>query len=41
MKNKKRLTREELFRNADLDVELFTVDDVFENMSSTRYGFII
>lgn len=39
MKNKKRLTREELFRNADLDVELFTVDDVFENMSSTRYGF--
>lgn len=43
MENKKHLSKEELFKNVeDIGLEmdqLFTVDDVFKNLTSTRYGF--
>lgn len=40
MENKKRITEEDLFKDLDLNMaDLFTVDDVFKNLTSTRYGF--
>lgn len=36
----KRITEEDLFKDLDIDVDqLFTVDDVFKELTSTRYGF--
>ena len=40
MENKKRITEEDLFKDLDLDIaDLFTVNDVFKELTSTRYGF--
>lgn len=43
MENKKRLSKEELFKSVeDTDLgmdDLFTVDDVFKELTSSRYGF--
>ena len=36
MENKKRITEEDLFKDLDLDmVDLFTVNDVFKELTST------
>lgn len=40
MENKKRITEEDLFKDLDLDMaNLFTVNDVFKELTSTRYSF--
>ena len=40
MENKKRITEEDLFKDLDLNIDdLFTVNDVFKELTSTRYGF--
>lgn len=40
MENKKRITEEDLFKDLDLNMaDLFTVNDVFKELTSTRYGF--
>lgn len=40
MENKKRITEEDLFKDLNLDMaDLFTVNDVFKELTSTRYGF--
>ena len=43
MENKKRITEEDLFKDLDLDMltNLFTVNDVFKELTSTRYGSIM
>lgn len=42
MENKKRITEEDLFKDLDLNIDdLFTVNDVFKELTSTRYGSIM
>ena len=37
MENKKRITEEDLFKDLNLDMaDLFTVNDVFKELTSTR-----